>query len=132
MLCHERIPPILHILSKWIETNDLSDFNLPFHLEIPILCSNLGQDDYIWQRRLNIQWPKHPADPTDSVWGTGAQTIQNSHQIPKTQQGNYKKTIGGTIHRYSVLYTLYMGQMTNCQWPIIKEQLVVCTKLICF
>ena len=34
------------------------------------------------------------------------------------------------LYTDTVYYTPYMGQMTNCQWPIIKEQLVVCTKLI--
>ena len=73
-----------------------------------ILCSNLGQDDYIYPSHMAeaiiytmAKAPRWPLTDTvgrlSPIWGKGTQPIQNSHQIPKNT-GNDKKTPGGMFH----------------------------------
>ena len=50
-------------------------------------------------------------------------------KFPKHNKEMTRKRLGG-LYTDTVYYIYTLGQMTNCQWPIIKEQLVVCTKLI--
>ena len=52
------------------------------------------------------------------------------YRIPTKFPKHNNKEMTRKLYTDTVYYTPYMGQMTNCQWPIIKEQLVVCTKLI--
>ena len=144
LLWHGRIQPVLHILSKWIETNHLSDFNLRqlndisvvFHSiwENQILCSNLGRDDYIYQSHMAetdyiyngqsapLTPDRHRGAPISPIWGKGTQPA-NPEFPPISQNmqpGNYKNTPGKHI-----IYS------QNHIWGIIRELLVVCAKLIC-